>query len=230
MSREENNKFKNEKSFKNQYDEESNYNENYDNGNNNEENNTNNHYYNRGEFDNEILEKNKIDEKLRRKIFDKPLKIFGGICIVIGIVALMSSSITSVDNSTLAKSALSNGVSTSISAGTILSSKDANIEEKDYTISHNSSEKETKIYVWDYAGEDGDYVQVLVNGNPIGDIFMIKHKPREFTVPAIGEVQIKGIKDGGGGITYAVRYDINGTSYFNSAPEGEANTYTLIKG
>lgn len=171
----------------------------------------------------------KTHEKQRRKILDKPLKTFGGICIVVAIVALIFSGNTSPAKSTSAQNALTNGVSTSVSAGTILSTKDENIESKDYNISHNSSEKETKIWVWDYAGEDGDYVQVLVGGSPIGDIFMIKHKPREFTVPATGEVQIKGIKDGGGGITYAVRYDINGTSYFNSAPEGEGNTYTLVK-
>jgi hypothetical protein len=56
---------------------------------------------------------------------------------------------------------------------------------------------------------------------------MIKNKPREITVPSVGTVQIKGIKDGGGGITYAVRYEINGTSYFNGTPEGQLNTYTL---
>lgn len=38
---------------------------------------------------------------------------------------------------------------------------------------------------------------------------------------------VKGIKDGGGGITYAIRYEVNGISYFNGAPEGELNTYTL---
>ena len=58
---------------------------------------------------------------------------------------------------------------------------------------------------------------------------MITHKPKELIVPGTGEVQIKGIKDGGGGITYAVRYEINGTSYFNGTPEGELNTYTLRK-
>ncbi len=29
--------------------------------------------------------------------------------------------------------------------------------------------------------------------------------------------------------TYAIRYELNNTNYFNSAPEGEFNTYTLIQ-
>lgn len=58
--------------------------------------------------------------------------------------------------------------------------------------------------------------------------FVINHKPKEILVPAKGDIQIKGIRDGGGGITYAVHYELNGTNYFNSAPEGNYNTYTLI--
>ncbi|GAA0075683.1 hypothetical protein UT300005_00610 [Clostridium sp. CTA-5] len=168
-----------------------------------------------------------VDEKANRKQIDKPLKIFGIICIAVSIIAITLSGTSKVDTSESAQNALKNGESTAVSAGTILLSKDENAEPKDYTITHKSDAEDTKIWVWDYAAEDGDYVQVLVNGSPIGDAFMIKHKPKEINVPSVGKVQIKGIKDGGGGITYAVRYDINGTSYFNGTPEGESNTYTL---
>lgn len=155
---------------------------------------------------------------------------FGILFLVVGLgIIILGSKNTKFDKSDYAKNALKDKVSTAISAGTILSSADENIEKKDYAVIHKSESKDTKIWVWDYAAEDGDYVQVLVNGTPIGDAFMIKHKPKEFTVPAVGEVQIKGIKDGGGGITYAIRYDINGTSYFNGTPQGEFNTYTLKK-
>lgn len=173
--------------------------------------------------------KKEFDEKARRKHIDKPLKIFEIICIAASIVSLIFTGTSTVDTSQSAKNALKDKVSTTVSAGIILLSKDENAQAKDYTIIHKSDVKDTKIWVWDYAGEDGDYVQVIVDGAPIGDAFMIKHKPKEITVPAVGKVQIKGIKDGGGGITYAVRYDINGTSYFNGTPEGELNTYTLTK-
>ncbi|MBW6410136.1 hypothetical protein [Clostridium weizhouense] len=168
-----------------------------------------------------------VNEKANRKQIDKPLKIFGIICIAVFIIAITLSGTSKVDTSESAQNALKNGASTTVSAGTILLSKDENAGPKDYTITHKSDEEDTKIWVWDYAAEDGDYVQVLVNGAPIGDAFMIKHKPKEISVSSVGKVQIKGIKDGGGGITYAVRYDINETSYFNGTPEGESNTYTL---
>ena len=134
-----------------------------------------------------------------------------------------------VDKSDAAQQAITEQVSTSLSVGTILMSSDENIGAKDYTITHDSNQDESKIWVWDYAAEDGDYVQILVDGTPIGDAFMIKNKPQEFMVPTTGTVQVKGIRDGGGGITYAVRYELNNTNYFNSAPEGEFNTYTLVR-
>lgn len=168
-------------------------------------------------------------EKSERKKLDKPIKIFGGFCIACAVAALIFSNSASVDTSQAAKDALNSKVSTGVSAGVVLLSKDEGAEAKDYTITHKSNANDTKIWVWDYAAEDGDYVQVLVNGAPTGDAFMIKHKPKEITVPSAGAVQIKGVKDGGGGITYAVRYDINGTSYFNGTPEGQQNTYTLVK-
>lgn len=57
------------------------------------------------------------------------------------------------------------------------------------------------LYVWDYAAEDGDYVQVIVNGSPLGDPFMITNTPVTFTVPTVGEVEILGTRDGGSFIT-----------------------------
>jgi hypothetical protein len=161
---------------------------------------------------------------------DRPLKIFGGICLALGLASFVFfSPSTSANTTEAAKNALENKVSTSLAAGVVLLSKDENVSQQDYTITHNYENNDTKIWVWDYAAEDGDYVQVLVGGAAVAEAFMIKHKPVEITVPSVGEVQIKGIRDGGGGITYAVRYDLNGTNYYNSAPEGEFNTYTLIK-
>jgi hypothetical protein len=162
------------------------------------------------------------------KKIDKPLKVFGWICIALFTVSIIFSSSSSVDTSESARNALTDKISTSLAAGTVLLSEDENIGQQDYTITHQYNQSNTKIWIWDYAAEDGDYVQVLVNGTPVGDTFMIKHKPVEIIVPAVGVVQIKGIRDGGGGITYAVRYELNGTNYFNYAPEGEFNSYTLI--
>jgi hypothetical protein len=160
---------------------------------------------------------------------ERPFMVFGVLCIVLCLVVLIFSNTSSIDTSDAAKDALANQVSTTLSTGTILLNEDEELDQQDYTITHNSDEGEAKIWIWDYAAEDGDYVQVLVNGTPVSDAFMIKHKPVEFTVPATGIIQIKGIKDGVGGISYAVKYDLNYTTYFNIAPLGEFNTYTLIK-
>lgn len=202
----------------------------------NEQLNISENQYNESQFDDKYEEKHTMKEdekdfieKAEKKKLDKPLKIFGAICIAAAIITFIFTGTSKVDTSESAKNALENKVSTATSVGTILLSKDENAQAQDYTITHESNANDTKIWVWDYAGEDGDYVQVLVDDAPLGEAFMIKHKPKEIVVPAVGKVQIKGIRDGGGGITYAVRYDVNGTSYFNGTPEGELNTYTLIK-
>lgn len=170
-----------------------------------------------------------VNEQPRKEKFPKEYKFFGAVCIAISLLLIIFSDSSTVDSSQAAQNALANKTSTAISAGTVLLADDQGAEPQDYVITHNESAQHTKIWVWDYAAEDGDYVQVLVNGSPTAEPFMIKHRPKEIIVPAVGDVQIKGIRDGGGGITYAVRYEINGTSYFNTAPEGEFNSYTLIK-
>ncbi|MCL2154091.1 MAG: hypothetical protein FWH53_00345 [Leptospirales bacterium] len=164
-----------------------------------------------------------------KRIHNNLFIIFGGICAAIFIAGFLLSSSSSVDTSNAAKKALVDRVSTSLSVGTILLSGDESAASRNYTIAHNHSQKDTKIWIWDYAAEDGDYVQVFVNGTPLGDAFMIKHKPVEITVPAIAKIQVKGVRDGGGGITYAAHYELNKTTYFNNAPEGGFNTYTLIR-
>lgn len=164
------------------------------------------------------------------KPFPRRWRNFGVMALAIGIVSFFFFGDTSaVDESEMAQEALETKVSTSLSAGTILLEDDGDIGAEDFTVTHQSDADETKIWIWDYAAEDGDYVQVLVDGEPIADSFMIYHKPKELTVPTVGTVQIKGIRDGGGGITYAIRYEANGTSYFNTAPEGDYNTYELVR-
>lgn len=148
---------------------------------------------------------------------------------IAGIIAGTMSTSKSVDTSDAAAAALESHMSTSLAAGAKLMSSDDNYVGGDLTITHNSNADETTLYVWDYAAEDGDYVQVIVNGSPLGDPFMITNTPVTFTVPTVGEVQVVGTRDGGGGITYAVYYDMNHTTYFNGVDQGGNNTYTLVR-
>lgn len=139
------------------------------------------------------------------------------------------NTVKSVDTSDAAAQALETHISTSLEIGTRITSKDEYLGGEDVTITHDSSDDTTTIWVWDYAAQDGDYVQVLVDGEAIGDAFMIKNKPVSFTVPTVAEVQILGTRDGGGGITYAIHYGLNETTYFNGMDEGNGNLYTLIR-
>jgi len=172
------------------------------------------------------------NDKTERKNRTRPLVTFGIICIAATIVAMIFSYSSTPETSENAKAALANKISTTLAAGAILLAEDEDMGEQDYTLAHElMNQNDTRIWIWDYAAEDGDYVQVLINGVPCGAPFMIKHKPVMIPVsmPGLaGTVQVKGVRDGGGGITYAVRYELNNTTYFNSAPVGEVNTYTLV--
>jgi len=169
-------------------------------------------------------------KKARKTRFDKKLKATGLV-----LLALFAASIfltpgsSSVDKSEAAVQAAESGMSTQLPIGVRILKDDENLAGQDLTIVHASPAAETKLHIWDYAAEDGDYVQVLVDGTAIGDPFMIKNKPAVFTVPASGEIQVLGTRDGGGGITYAVHYEVNGTTYFNGTDVGDGNLYTLVR-
>ena len=155
--------------------------------------------------------------------------ILGAVAIASVIIYALLFSSASVETGDDAAAALETHMSTTLGAGVRLLEKDENMIGQDYTISHSSSDENTTIWVWDYAAEDGDYVQILVDGSPIGDPFMIKNKAVSFTIPTVAEVQVVGTRDGGGGITYGVYYELNQTTYFNGMDEGGSNTYTLVR-
>ncbi|TGL61702.1 hypothetical protein [Leptospira sarikeiensis] len=110
---------------------------------------------------------------------------------------------------------------------TSLSDSDSAIVSKDFTVEISGGANEVRLLIWDFAAEDGDEVEIYVNGKSITPAFMIRNDPQSFSIPVPSKVQVKGIKDGGGGITYAVSCPGNST-YFNLAPEGNFNTYTMI--
>ena len=155
--------------------------------------------------------------------------ILGAVAVASVIIYASLFSSASVETGDDAAAALETHMSTTLGAGVRLLEKDENMIGQDYTITHSSSDENTTIWVWDYAAEDGDYVQILVDGSPIGDPFMIKNKAVPFTVPTVAEVQVVGTRDGGGGITYGVYYELNQTTYFNGMDEGGSNTYTLVR-
>lgn len=149
---------------------------------------------------------------------------------IAALIALSTLNSTSVvDTSDAAVEALEKGESAELKVGTRLLMKDQQMPGQDHIITHSSKKDTSELHIWDYAAEDGDYVQVLVDDVPLGDPFMIKNKPVTLTIPSSGVVKVLGTRDGGGGITYAVRYDLNSITYFNGMNEGEGNLYTLIR-
>lgn len=97
---------------------------------------------------------------------------------------------------------------------------------KDYSIVTDKTYSEIKLYIWDYADEDGDYIQLFQNGCPISEPFMITNAVKEISIPNTGAIQVKGIKDGRGGISYAVKFE-TGVAYLNVLSPGCINTYTI---
>lgn len=165
--------------------------------------------------------------------FTKRIKRGAGILFGVTILSLVFGFILSggkaVNDSEDTAKALKDRISTSLVAGTRVLDKDDNYVGGDLTITHKSDKAETTLYIWDYAAEDGDYVQVKVNGTALGDPFMIKNKPVTFTVPTVGTIEVIGTRDGGGGITYGVYYEMNGTTYLNGIFQGDGNVYTLVR-
>lgn len=164
-----------------------------------------------------------------KKRIKKGAWILGAAAVVSVVIYASLFSSATVETGDDATAALETHMSTTLGAGVRLLEKDENVIGQDYTINHSSADENTTIWVWDYAAEDGDYVQILVDGNPIGDPFMIKNKAVSFTVPTVAEVQVVGTRDGGGGITYGVYYELNQTTYFNGMDEDGSNTYTLVR-
>lgn len=121
--------------------------------------------------------------------------------------------------------------STEVNAGQALFKEEtnANIQAKDFEVSGASDPNgNAKMLIWDYNYEDKDEVQIFVDGKPIHDAFMLTKSPAVFSVPVPSVVTIKGIKDNGGGISYAVKFPQNKLAYFNTVAVNGVNTYTLV--
>ena len=101
------------------------------------------------------------------------------------------------------------------------------LEPADLTLKHDKKDQTTKIWIWDFAAEDGDYVQIKVDGKVITEPFMIMNQAVSFDVPAESKIEVIGVKDGGGGITYAIHHEIRGETYLNGMNVGGSNTYIL---
>lgn len=119
------------------------------------------------------------------------------------------------------------GVVKNIKPGTVMLDKDEEIPAKDYTIDISTKDSQMEILLWDFAAEDSDSIQLLVDGKSIATSVDINHNPQTFKVPTKGTIEIKGLKDGGSSITYALYVSETKETYFNTTIVDSSNIYTI---
>ncbi len=125
----------------------------------------------------------------------------------------------------------SNGIGRGMEAGKILAASDdsAGLEARDFEIRMKENLTSSRMLIWDFAAEDGDFITVKVNGEVLATNIGILNKPLSYEIPIPSVVEIVGIKDGVGGITYGVKFPgaVQNNAYFNAAPVGSSNVYTI---
>lgn len=172
----------------------------------------------------------RFEEKEKKDNFTTPsMKSFrmlvGGLLIVsIAYFAMFVSG-----GSTNYKSNLTSGKIDNVKAGDRLSKEAVKLDAKDFSIDSANSYGKIELSIWNFADkEDGDYVQIFVDGVPQTEPFSIRHKPIKVGVPDKAVIEVKGIRDGSyNGITYGVFFNKTGETYLNTVPLNAANTYAL---
>lgn len=156
---------------------------------------------------------------------------------LIGWVALLTflGTMAFTSSSTIDAQIASKGYAVNVVAGYTMDVAADNVVSlmpQDYIVEVNSDADMGRMLIWDFAAEDGDVVQIEVNGQIVMNSVPIRNEPVMIEIPFPSTVRIIGLRDGQGGITYGVKFPGNtsGQVYFNVAPEGEANTYTVNGG
>lgn len=123
------------------------------------------------------------------------------------------------------------GIGKGFDAGTKLThlEEDLLLLSRDFTIEMKGETTPIRMLIWDFAAEDGDVVTIKVNDDVVADNIMITNKPVSIEVRSPSVVEVVGVQDGGGGITYGVKFQgsLDNSAYFNIANVGSSNTYTL---
>jgi hypothetical protein len=114
--------------------------------------------------------------------------------------------------------------------GAVLAVSDMRMAGQDYVVEFKKGIKYTSMLIWDCAAEDGDQVEILVNGQLVDGPFIIRHTPVAIELPVGAEVEVRGVVDGGGGgVTYGVNFAELPRTILNSADPGTSNRYSLVE-
>ncbi|GAA0136122.1 hypothetical protein YSY43_29630 [Paenibacillus sp. YSY-4.3] len=129
------------------------------------------------------------------------------------------------------KDVQSDGIGKGMQAGVQLVSSDdlADLVARNFEIEMKQNTTTSRMLIWDFAAEDGDVVTVKVDGNILLANINIMNNPVALDIPIPSVVEIIGVKDGEGGITYAAKFPgaVDNSVYFNAAPVGSSNVYTI---
>ncbi len=128
-----------------------------------------------------------------------------------------------------AEEVVANRISTSTIAGEspMTDETNAGITAKDFEVTVGDSGGDAKMLIWDFNSEDNDEVQILVNGQPVKEKLILANNPAAISIPVPSTVTIKGLKDYGGGISYAVKFPNDQITYYNVVGVNAGNTYTV---
>ena len=151
--------------------------------------------------------------------------------ILIGIAIVGSFFTTSFSDEGTAEEVVANRISTSTVAGENLFTDEtnANIEARDFEVTNAGSDGgEARMLIWDFNKVDLDEVAIFVNGTPVKEKLILSDNAAAISIPVPSQVTIRGVKDIGGGISYAVKFPNNETTYFNVVSVGQSNTYTVL--
>ena len=151
--------------------------------------------------------------------------------IVIGMAILGSFFTTSFSDEGTAEEVVANRISKSTTAGESLlkNETNSNIKAQDFKVTNAGSDGgEARMLIWDFNKVDLDEVAILVDGVPVKGKLILSENATAISIPVPSKVTISGEKDLGGGISYAVKFPNNETTYFNVVSVGQSNTYTVL--
>ncbi|WP_079504957.1 TMEM165/GDT1 family protein [Mesobacillus jeotgali] len=155
--------------------------------------------------------------------------VFFGTILAVVLAIGLSTILGSYSSEGSAEEVVANRISKSTVAGEtpFTDETNAGIAARDFEVTVGDSGGDAKMLIWDFNSEDSDEVQILVNGQPLKEKLILANNPAAISIPVPSTVTIKGLKDNGGGISYAVKFPNDKITYYNVVSVNAGNTYTV---
>jgi hypothetical protein len=155
--------------------------------------------------------------------------VFFGTILALLLAIGLSMILGSYSSEGSAEEVVANRISKSTLAGEtpFMDETNAGITARDFEVTVGDSGGDAKMLIWDFNSEDSDEVQILVNGQPLKEKLILATNPAAISIPVPSTVTVKGLKDNGGGISYAVKFPNDKITYYNVVSVNAGNTYTV---